>query len=1439
MKLQAHDDKQHLVGWIPARKGIDQGDWELHDEWFKLAQSLWKMEGRPAWSIDSAADVKGYNAKCDRWYHKENSFLKASHDELHGQSIWSNPDFRKLNPYLEKLSELNRVGVPSCVVVPHLPDKKWWAVLKENFSMVCMIPRKWKSPGGSYMFSRPRVDATTHSSHQGGDRESPGPPPWDVSLWFSKALVATKDFVVGNVNSPSSTYVEPKLDVGIGSLNVFPGVLMGEHVATLMDDGAQVSLISEKVVSQLGLTVDPVNVSLGWFTKGNVQVTKCIRNFPLIIHGHKFTIPSLLVVPLASYDVILGVRWRDHVCMDAKYRNGRRLFMLTSDTGTRVTLSPSKHKPRSALQDEPVKVCNLVQADRLLSMKGTTAMVLLVEPLKDVLNSGEEVEDKVDKAGKLSLQEQMNNAISSDCPAHLRSRLLSLLNRFQAVFAEPQGVPKFIPDYIRLQLAPHATPFASSPYKMSAHEVEALAALLDDFIRKGWIERSSGEWASPVLLIRKKNGGWRLVVDYRQLNVRTLADQYPLPRIDCLLDRMRNKCWFSAMDLAQGYHQLGLPEHTRDMTSFTTPLGLFRYTVVPMGLKQAPAWFSRRMQEVFHHVVAAGDLSTYLDDLLSHTVTPEQHLDVLEQVFQLMLDADLHVSLSKCIFMSRKVTFLGHAVSDAGVSPDTSKVKALLDWPSFKVGESVDTSKLWKFYGLVNWFRKFIPHFSSVAAPLSSLLSKKDGVWTDEHEHAFQSLKHILIQDVTLSCFDPSLETCLWVDASEMGVGGVLLQKQVQTGYWRPVAFESKKLSPREQRWHTRDKELYGFICCLKSWSHYLKGKHFVAITDHHSLTHFATMKVQGARVTRWLEELCGYDFTLLYEQGTRNVVADALSRRPDYEVEQQYWVKSFEQNLWYMKRAHAGVQTGDDVVDRIVPETVNVVVSKEVSVVPQVVCLPVLQDTVLSRAIPAELMQRIVEAQNLDPKPSAALVLSESGLLCTVHGQVWLPPSVVAAVVAYVHSAYSHVGTGKTFSVVKRQFWCPSLHAVVAKVVKECQLCQQCKVDRRPTAGVLKPLNAAVAQVGKFDVIQVDFVWGLPAKHGFTGFMTVTDWYSKLVHAVPCKLKCTAEMAAEMLQAMWIQHYGPPQVVTSDQDIRFVSSMWHHANERLGSRVQLSTPFHPQSQGFVERQNCTLVDCLRAVVLEKQMDWTLALPWVCFSLNNSVQDTIGMSAHEVVFGKALSCIPLTPHLDFPAMNLPSRADIADIDQVVKEKLLRAASDAQASDTHRAVVFKVGDLVWLKTTKLKLKAGVGTKLVPRYLGPFEVESVVGEHAYKLKLPPSLHCRRTWNVSYLKPLVSSGAPMADVVADQQFSLMDLVDDEQPADDHAVDSAHGLRVVDEYYFHKSTRKGREFRVRFKDLTWADAEIVLESDLPMLPGHAAAWDKYVSSLQRSRNR
>ena len=229
------------VQWIPAKKGTDQGDWELNNECFSLARTLWIAEGRKPWSVDGAADIHGRNAKCSQFYHRDHSFLKVAGEQLAGQSVWCNPDFRKCGAYLEKLVELRRVGVPSCVVAPYTPDRKWWSVAKSNFQLACVIPRKWRGLDGQYIFSRPVGKAESK-------RESPGPPPWDVCIWFSKP-VASSELTVGNIEGYA--YKEPTTGIDIGDLCVFAGTALGEHVSVLFDDGALSRLTSDNNILAL------------------------------------------------------------------------------------------------------------------------------------------------------------------------------------------------------------------------------------------------------------------------------------------------------------------------------------------------------------------------------------------------------------------------------------------------------------------------------------------------------------------------------------------------------------------------------------------------------------------------------------------------------------------------------------------------------------------------------------------------------------------------------------------------------------------------------------------------------------------------------------------------------------------------------------------------------------------------------------------------------------------------------------------------------------------------------------------------------------------------------------------------------------------------------------------------------------------------------------
>ena len=397
---------------------------------------------------------------------------------------------------------------------------------------------------------------------------------------------------------------------------------------------------------------------------------------------------------------------------------------------------------------------------------------------------------------------------------------------------------------------------------------------LQEMLKDGIIEESTSDWASPIVVVRKKDGSNRLCIDYRKLNALTKFDAYPMPRIDEMLDNIGRSKYLTTLDLAKGYWQIPMEETDKEKTAFTSPLGLFQFTTMPFGLSGAPATFQRLMDKVLRGT--SGFAGVYLDDIIVYGNTWSEHLKNLEIVLQKVQEAGLTLKLKKCNFGVSECTYLGHRIGRGGVLPENSKVKAIQGMPIPRTKKQVRS-----FLGMVGYYQRFIPHFATKAEPLTNLTKK--GLpevisWTEETNSSFESLKTDLTQSVMLRNPDYTQTFQLQTDASDVGVGAVLSQGGEQD---QPIAYFSRKVLERERHYSTIEKGCLAIHLGIKAFTTYLIGKPFVLQTDNRALTWLQTFKDKNARLTRWSLALQPYTFTVQHRKGRDNANADALSRLP------------------------------------------------------------------------------------------------------------------------------------------------------------------------------------------------------------------------------------------------------------------------------------------------------------------------------------------------------------------------------------------------------------------------------------------------------------------------------------------------------------------------------------------------------------------------------
>jgi hypothetical protein len=411
---------------------------------------------------------------------------------------------------------------------------------------------------------------------------------------------------------------------------------------------------------------------------------------------------------------------------------------------------------------------------------------------------------------------------------------------------------------------------------MSPAELTELNKQLADLLDKGYVRPSVSPFGAPVLFAKKKDGTLRLCIDYRSLNKATIKNKYPLPRIDDLLDQLHGATYFSKIDLQAGYHQIRVKQGDISKTAFRTKYGHFEWTVMPFGLTNAPATFQTLMNSVLRPYLDKFVI-VYLDDVLIYSRTLQEHLQHLRMVLTLLRKHKLYAKLSKCDFCQPQLPFLGHIITSNGIMMDPAKLDAVRQWPT-----PVTVTQLQSFLGLANYYRRFVKGFSLIAAPLTALCSPKlkDLPWAEEHQRAFQDLKQALVTAPVIHPPDLQQPFTVTTDASGFAVGAVLSQGEHPD--LRTIAYESRKMSSAERNYPVHDKEMLAVMYALKKWRHYLKGSHVTIITDHKSLEYFATQPNLSERQARWMGQLAEFDYTIVHRPGKTNVVADALSRRPD-----------------------------------------------------------------------------------------------------------------------------------------------------------------------------------------------------------------------------------------------------------------------------------------------------------------------------------------------------------------------------------------------------------------------------------------------------------------------------------------------------------------------------------------------------------------------------
>ncbi|GKC00926.1 putative reverse transcriptase domain-containing protein [Tanacetum coccineum] len=416
-----------------------------------------------------------------------------------------------------------------------------------------------------------------------------------------------------------------------------------------------------------------------------------------------------------------------------------------------------------------------------------------------------------------------------------------IVQDFPEVFPEDlPGLPPTRQVEFQIDLVPGAAPVARAPYRLAPSEMKELSEQLKELSDKGFIRPSSSPWGAPVLFVKKKDGSFRMCIDYRELNKLTVKNRYPLPRIDDLFDQLQGSSVYSKIDLRSGYHQLRVREEDISKTAFRTRYGHYEFQVMPFGLTNAPAVFMDLMNRVCKPYLDKF-MIVFIDDILIYSKNKKEHEEHLKLILELLKKEELYAKFSKCEFWIPKVQFLGHVIDSEGIHVDPAKIESIKDWTSPK-----SPTEIRQFLGLAGYYRRFIERKKTgrFGAPILALPFRKRRL----HPYC----DNFLIK----------------------GLGAVLMQRE------KVIAYASRQLKIHEKNYTTHDLELRAVVFALKIWRHYLYGTKCTVFTNHKSLQHILDHKELNMRQRRWLELLSDYDCDIRYHSGKENVIADALSRK-------------------------------------------------------------------------------------------------------------------------------------------------------------------------------------------------------------------------------------------------------------------------------------------------------------------------------------------------------------------------------------------------------------------------------------------------------------------------------------------------------------------------------------------------------------------------------
>ena len=874
----------------------------------------------------------------------------------------------------------------------------------------------------------------------------------------------------------------------------------------------------------------------------------------------------------------------------------------------------------------------------------------------------------------------------------------SLLDKYPEI-CTPSFTIKDPKHGVKHHIPTSGNPVQSRARRLNPEKLAVAKAELEKLCDLGVCYRGKSEWSSPLLVTTKPNGGWRVCGDYRRLNGQTTDDRYPVRSIQDFTADLHGKSIFSKIDLMKGYHQIPVAEEDVGKTAVITPFGLFIFPRTPFGLKNAGQDFQRLMDAIL------GDLPrvyVYIDDILVASESVEQHLKDLEAVFKTLSANGLVVQRSKCVLGVPSLEFLGYTVDSTGIAPLPDRVVAIKS-----TTPPTTVKELQRFLGMVGYYRRFIPKAASHMYHLFEALKGKPKTleWTSDCQISFDAIKDALASAALLFHPRQGAQLALTTDASNMAVGGVLEQRGPLG--WEPLAFYSSKLKPNERLWPPYDRELLGAFKGIRHFRDMIEGRTFTLYTDHQSLVPSLSKKSdpQTARQTYQLSCISEYTTDIRYVQGKANLVADALSR-PNEDPSSESLINAVLPSQSAAAASPAPIEASN---------TSSTEAHKTASAAKLAAATADLNCVVASIGDLGIDWEEVARQQPLDPEFRQLRNNSKSGLnfqsievgrfkllvdISNGPARPYIPFPSRRRVFDVVHGL-GHPGVERTRQSMCSKFIWPSIREDSSRWARECLSCQRSKVTKHVTP----PIGDFEVPNKRFQHINLDIVT-LPISNGFHYLLTAVDRFTRWPIAIPME-DMSAESVLDAFSYGWVQHFGVPSTITTDRGTQFTSDLFKQLTKVWGIQSILTTPYHPEANGLVERFHRRLKEALLALGSESPEDWYWRLPCVLLAIRTTLKPDVGASPAELVYGEGLAVpgeiLPSTPASD-ELLARQRTAALADA------RLEVARLQPVPTSAHRKPLVHLPQDLQTCTHVFVRRGGVQPCLSTPYVGPYRVIS---------------------------------------------------------------------------------------------------------------------------------